>query len=374
MRGRRPITLAVAALAAGVSLAAASSAWASGYAITATCTSAGKAAACGAGWYTSSVAVSWVWTPDNDGSNPTSGCTPHAYAVNTSSMASCTVRGPLGTTSVAVPIHVEISSPTVAGAPTRGPDSNGWYNHPVTIAFGGSSFSGIASCTSAIYSGPSTPSARASGSCTDNAGKTVTATSAPFAYAATPPALGMSADTGDRVTVVNWRMSDVAPSSRYELIRQPGLHGKRQSVLYKGLNTSFRDRRVDNGVRYRYTVNALDAAGNGAVSTIVVRPGLRLLAPTPEAQMTAPPLLRWTAVRGASYYNVQLFRGKRKVLSMWPGSATLQLQAIWRFRRHRYHFKPGTYRWYVWPGYGKRSAARYGHKVGTSTFTVNKTP
>jgi hypothetical protein len=59
---------------------------------------------------------------------------------------------------------------------------------------------------------------------------------------------------------------------------------------------------------------------------------------------------------------------------MWPGSATLQLQAIWRFRRHRYHFKPGTYRWYVWPGYGKRSAARYGHKVGTSTFTVNKTP
>ena len=62
-------------------------------------------------------------------------------------------------TAVTQPIHVEITNPTVAGAPTRGPDSNGWYNHPVTIAFSGSSFSGIASCTSAIYSGPSTPSA-----------------------------------------------------------------------------------------------------------------------------------------------------------------------------------------------------------------------
>jgi hypothetical protein len=90
--------------------------------------------------------------------------------------------------------------------------------------------------------------------------------------------------------------------------------------------------------------------------------------------MTAPPLLRWTAVHGASYYNVQLFRGNHKVLSMWPRSASLQLAATWRFHHHRFHFAPGTYSWYVWPGYGKLSAGRYGHRIGTSTFVFEKTP
>ena len=100
---------------------------------------------------------------------------------------------------------------------------------------------------------------------------------------------------------------------------------KRPSVLYRGLHTSFRDRRVKNGVRYRYTLKALDAAGNVAEHTIMAKPGRRLLAPAAGAQLTGPPLLRWTAVRGASYYNVQLYRGKHKVLSIWPGQASLQL-------------------------------------------------
>ncbi len=269
-------------------------------------------------------------------------------------------------------INVEISDPSVGAVATRPPDQNGWYNHPVTIAFGGSSFSGIASCTTVPYSGPATPAATVTGSCTDNAGKTVEATSAPFAYDGTPPALNVSADTGDRTAILNWQTSDVAPSAKFELMRKPGLHGKRPSVLYRGLHTSFRDRRVKNGVRYRYTLKALDAAGNVAEHTIVAKPGRRLLAPAAGAQLTGPPLLRWTAVRGASYYNVQLYRGKHKVLSIWPGQASLQLTSTWRFHHHRYRLRPGTYHWFVWPGYGRRSAARYGHEVGTSTFVVAK--
>ena len=364
--------VAVAGAAVGVSLFAASSAWAS-YTVTPICTSAGKTMGCGSGWYTSPLTISWTWSP-MDGSNPTSGCVPHSYVQDASTSASCTVAGPQGGGSATQPINVEISNPVSSSAPTRAPDSNGWYNHSVTIAFSASAFSGIASCTTATYSGPSTASATVSGSCTDNAGKTVSATSAPFAYDTTAPALGMSAYTGDRITVLDWQMSDIAPTSTFELIRQPGLHGKRPSVLYKGLLTSFRDRRVDNGVRYQYTLKAFDAAGNSAVHTIVVRPGRRLLAPAPGAQMTAPPLLRWTVVHRASYYNVQLFRGNHKVLSMWPGSASLRLATTWRFHHHRFHFAPGTYRWYVWPGYGKRSAARYGQRIGTSTFVFEKTP
>jgi hypothetical protein len=269
-----------------------------------------------------------------------------------------------------VPIHVEISSPAVTGAPTRGPDANGWYNHPVTIAFSGSSFSGIASCTTATYGGPANGSARVNGSCTDNAGKTVQATSGPFAYDAVAPSLTMAADTGDEVTVVNWAMTDVLRCTGFELVRRPGLHGKKPSVVYRGLATSFKDKHVRNGVRYQYVLLAVDEAGNSATHAIVVRPGRRLLSPGPGAHLSAPPLLRWTAVRRARYYNVQLYRGNRKVLSTWPRHSSLQLASTWRFGGHRHRLRPGKYRWYVWPGYGSLAAARYGRVIGTSTFVI----
>ena len=38
--------------------------------------------------------------------------------------------------------------------------------------------------------------------------------------------------------------------------------------------------------------------------------------------------------------------------------------------RKRYALTPGVYTWYVWPGFGPRSAAEYGQLVGSSTFTV----
>ena len=53
MRIRSRVAVAVAGAAVGVSLFAASSAWASGTPSRATCTSAGKTMACGSGWYTS---------------------------------------------------------------------------------------------------------------------------------------------------------------------------------------------------------------------------------------------------------------------------------------------------------------------------------
>jgi hypothetical protein len=31
-----------------------------------------------------------------------------------------------------------------------------------------------------------------------------------------------------------------------------------------------------------------------------------------------------------------------------------------------------VYRWYVWPGFGRISAARYGRLLGSSTFVVAK--
>jgi hypothetical protein len=78
---------------------------------------------------------------------------------------------------------------------------------------------------------------------------------------------------------------------------------------------------------------------------------LRLLSPRDDAVVSRPPLLRWSAVSSATHYNVQLWRGNRKVLSRWPERPRLQLQWSWRFRGRSYRLSAARYRWYVWPGY-----------------------
>jgi RTX calcium-binding nonapeptide repeat (4 copies) len=77
----------------------------------------------------------------------------------------------------------------------------------------------------------------------------------------------------------------------------------------------------------------------------------RLLAPPDDAVVSRPPVLRWSAVSAATYYNVQLWRGNRKVLSRWPARPRLQLGRSWRFHGRWYSLSPARYRWYVWPGY-----------------------
>jgi hypothetical protein len=84
----------------------------------------------------------------------------------------------------------------------------------------------------------------------------------------------------------------------------------------------------------------------------------------------APPKLVWVASAGASYYNVQLFRGATKILSIWPTTSSLQLRKTWTYRGRRYRLTPALYRWYVWPGIGSKAAARYGPLLGTSTFQI----
>jgi hypothetical protein len=78
---------------------------------------------------------------------------------------------------------------------------------------------------------------------------------------------------------------------------------------------------------------------------------LRLRSPRDDAVVSRPPLLRWTAVPAATHYNVQLWRGNRKVLSRWPARPHLQLHRSWRYHGRRYSLRPARYRWYVWPGY-----------------------
>jgi hypothetical protein len=183
-------------------------------------------------------------------------------------------------------------------------------------------------------------------------------------YQATPPPLSLGVTPGDGTVSFHWRST-----TSVQIARSPGVRGRRASVLYDGASGSFTDTRSRNGVRYTYTLKAKDRAGNVTKRALSITPGPRLLSPAENAAVTAPPLLRWTSVRGAGYYNVQLYRG-RKLLSVWPVHSGLQLSRAWRYAGNEYRLTPGRYSWYVWPGIGAFGAARYGPLIGHRSFVV----
>ena len=94
-----------------------------------------------------------------------------------------------------------------------------------------------------------------------------------------------------------------------------------------------------------------------------------LFSPPAGARVAVPPLLAWTPVPSATYYDIQPFADAR-VLSAWPTQPRLRLEWSWVYASRRYRLTPGRYRWYVWPGLEPRSAGHYGRLVGGSSFVV----
>jgi hypothetical protein len=277
--------------------------------------------------------------------------------------------------------------PSATARPDRNPDRKGWYNRKVTVDFVGSdATSGVASCAPSVtYTGPDTSKTAVSGTCTDRAANTSAAASLDLRLDTRAPALvRVKAQPRKKDVLLEWRAADDASS--FSVVRRPGLDGARWSTVYTGTKASFVDARVVAGVRYRYTVEASDDAGNETAkgvrvraaagspaavrTTAAVRPALKL--PLNGARLSLPPLLTWTTAPKATYYNVQLFRDGKKVLTAWPTRASLRLQRTWKFEGRTQRLSPGRYRWYVWPGLGKRTASRYGKLVGTRTFVVTR--
>ena len=359
------LVLAVAGVLAGVSQA---------QTISPVCTSAGQTGDCGTGWYTSPVSVVWQATPPPQSTSPWLLGIETPYDSDTNTTLSCagTWSGKVQS-QYSTPLHIEISAPSATATPDRPPDVNGWYNHPLTVTVAGSAFSGIASCTGPqTFSGPPTPGTALGGSCTDNAGKVATA-SFPFRYDATPPSLTAASRAADGSVNLSWQASAApAPLQWVQVSRDPEVPGASAAarVLYQGGASSYTDSRVRNGTNYTYTITAVDQAGNVTEQTVTAKPGARLLGPGEGARLSAPRALSWTAIPKATYYNVQLFKGKTKIMSAWPVHPSLTLKRTWHFGGHRRRMTRGTYRWYVWPGFGSRKAAHYGRRIGSASFVI----
>jgi hypothetical protein len=321
------------------------------------------------GWYVTNVTVNWVIEPmPIEGSE---GCGALTLVTDTvGARLTCRAwwtNGPEIT--VTITIRRDATPPTVTAVPARAPDANDWYNHPLTVAFSGSdAISGVEACSQATYAGPDNPNASLGGSCRDRAGH-VTPASFGLKYDATPPALGaFSVKPANQKAHLRWKAPQDAAS--VQLVRAPGLKGAAESVVFTGgtLAKGYVDRGLRPGRNYVYRLTAADAAANQASKTLEFLARGALLFPAPGERVTRPPLLVWEKVRGASYYNVILIRG-RKVFSAWPLRARLRLPRAWTYHGRRYKLRPGTYSWYVWPGRGALSAGQYGKRLGGSTFT-----
>ena len=138
-----------------------------------------------------------------------------------------------------------------------------------------------------------------------------------------------------------------------------------------------------SGARFPYgettvTCTSADRRGNVSSATFKVivtrtrsvKKSTALFAPAAGARVAAPPLLRWRATPKARFYNVQVYRKGRKILSLWPSRSRFRMSRSWQHQGRTFRLKPGVYTWYVWPGFGTLATPRFGKLLGQSSFRV----
>jgi len=323
------------------------------------------------GWYNHAVTISWSGT---DATSGLGGCTsPLTYtgpdAASAAPSGSCTDNaGNVATR--AFPLRFDATAPAVSARANRPPDHNGWYNHPLDVQFvGDDGVSGVDSCTSAHYRGPGGKGILANGSCTDRAGNVGFASFA-IDYDAEAPTLSrLSVESQAVADVVRWKPSSVDDVATITRTARRG----RPETVYNGSGDRFVDKKIQPGIEYRYSIQTQDGAGNESrrLSKLALPKSVNLSNRRYIPRTAGAPVLRMPTVAGASYYHVQLFRQRKRILAAWPLRPQLTLRTSWTWAGHGYRLTGGRYRWFAWAGFGPRSAAHYKF-LGSAYFDVSR--
>jgi HYR domain len=141
-------------------------------------------------------------------------------------------------------------------------------------------------------------------------------------------------------------------------------------IATRKARTFFRDETVQNDTRYIYALRTVDRVRNVSRGERVESRASKILKPAFDSVHDSPPLIDWTSVRSATYFNLQLWRDGRKILSAWPSRSAFRLPAKWRYSGTAYSLRSDRYRVYVWPGFGLKSAVDYGRLLGWTAFRM----
>ena len=162
------------------------------------------------GWYNHSVVFSATAT--NNGPSGVGSCdADETYSGPDDAAASVSmdcIDGAGNTGTGSANFQYDATDPSVSATPSRSSDHNGWYNHAFSVSYSGTDdTSDIDECDADdSYSGPDTSSGLVSGSCTDNAGNSGSA-SYSFKYDATNPTI--TATSTPAANGNGWNNTDV---------------------------------------------------------------------------------------------------------------------------------------------------------------------
>jgi hypothetical protein len=179
-----------------------------------------------------------------------------------------------------------------------------------------------------------------------------------------------------RKTVPSIKIDWTPPTSvKVRATRRPdvyGWYGHRVRFVFRGTDAlsgiASCSRRLYDGpnrARASVTGSCKDVAGNSTARTVRLKYSRPLLRPQRGKRVRRAPLLDWVTVTNARFYNVQVWRDDRKILTRWPRRSRLRMPRRWTHDGVRYSMRvPGRYDVYVWP----RFKGRYGKSIGHTYF------
>jgi len=185
------------------------------------------------------------------------------------------------------------------------------------------------------------------------------------------PATALKTAVGYRHVAITW--SPTADTDHVVITRSTTEKQATGRQVYSGPAHRYHERKFDNSGFHRYLIVSYDKAGNASAPVAVtVKPSALLRAPRDGSHVRAthPPVMRWSPVSGARYYNVQLWRAGHKVLSAWPLKPRFPVARAWTFQGHHFRLEAGHYTWFVWPSMRPLPAVAYGPLVGRASFRV----